>query len=77
VNVHQNEPNLQIQGVFAGIDRSEGIPLMVIEKDGKKVAHIMYDKNKNSFIEGMSSWSYVYSPMDAETADLLKRFSRL
>ena len=77
VNVHQNEPDTQIQGVFSGIDRSEGTPLMVIEKDGKKVAHVMYDKNKDAFVEGMSSWSYVYSPMDAETSELLSRFSNL
>lgn len=77
INVHSNEPDAPIQGVFAGIDRSEGIPLMVIEKDGKKVGYIMYEKNKDRFIEGMSSWSYIYEPMDADTADLLKRFAKL
>jgi hypothetical protein len=76
-NVHTNEPDAPIKGVFAGIDRSEGIPLMVIEKDGKKVGYIMYDKSKNRFVEGMSSWSYVYEPMDADTAELLTRFAKL
>lgn len=76
-NVHTSEPDLLIQGVFAGIDRSEGVPMMVIEKNGKKVGYIFYDKKKDRFIEGMSSWSYVYEPMDAETADLLKRFAKL
>lgn len=75
VNNFKNDERL-INGIFADIDKSEGVPLMIIEKDGKKVAYIMYDKNKNAFIDGMSSWGYYYTPMDAETAELLKRFSK-
>jgi hypothetical protein len=77
VNIHTSEPDLPIQGVFAGIDRSEGVPMMVIEKNGKKVGYIFYEKDKDRFIEGMSSWLYVFEPMDADTADLLKRFAKL
>jgi hypothetical protein len=74
-NVHSKEEDVVIHGIFAGIDKSEGIPLMVIEKDGKKVAFILFDKSKNIFVEGMSSWSYVYTPMDADTSELFNRFA--
>jgi hypothetical protein len=76
-NIHTKEEDVVIHGIFAGIDKREGIPLMVIEKNGKKVAYILFDKSKNRFVEGMSSWSYIYTPNDSDTAELLTRFAKL
>lgn len=76
INVHTDGEEM-INGVFSGLNTDEGTPLLTITKDGKPVAFVMYDKNKNEFIEGMSSWYYKYIPMDAETGEVFEKLKTI
>lgn len=62
-----------LEGRSFEIDDSEGIPLLVVKsKDNKVLASIMYDKKTGEFVEGMSSFKYVYKPMSASANIMLR-----
>lgn len=61
-----------LEGDTFEMDDSEGIPLIVIKKDNKKIANVMYDKKTNEFVEGMSSFKYVYTPISDNARMMFK-----
>jgi hypothetical protein len=69
-NFRKEEKDLE--GDTFEMDNSEGIPLLVIKKDGKKIANVMYDKKTNEFVEGMSSFKYVYIPVSDNARIMFK-----
>lgn len=78
-NFSKENPTDRI-GEILGVDMAEGIPLLVVvyNKDKKYKDYIMYDKNNDEFIEGMSTWKYVYTPLDKDAKnsfELLKNNS--
>lgn len=63
-----------IQGVFIGFDGNKWSPLLMVESEGRVMAAIMYDKHNNVFVEGLTSVSMVYEPVDHKTEEILRRF---
>ena len=68
-----NKEEKEILGYSFSIDDSEGTPLVVVlDKDGKALASIMYDQKSKEYIEGDSSFKYVYTPLSATANIILK-----
>ena len=63
-----------IEGMFTCIDGNNWCPLLMVEANGKRLAAIMYDKNKDEFVEGLTAISVVYEPTDYKTEEVLRRF---
>jgi hypothetical protein len=63
-----------IQGVFIGFDGNKWSPLLMVEAEGRVIAAIMYDRHNNTFVEGLTSASMVYEPVDHKTEEILRRF---
>ena len=64
----------EINGPIKGIDTSNGVPMLVVgNAEGKNAASIMW--HKNEFVEGWSSYHYVYqgaTPKDSRILELFK-----
>jgi hypothetical protein len=67
-----------INGIIKGFDDEEGfsVPYMVISTtDGNKIlGHVIWDKKTKEFVEGNSSYHYVYTPQDEKSARNLELF---
>ena len=63
-----------IEGIFTCIDGNKWSPLLMVEANGKRLAAVMYDKNKDEFVEGLTAVSVVYEPADYKTEEILRRF---
>lgn len=71
----QSEEDSEISGIISEVDESEGAPMLIVKnEEGQTIASIMYDEKADEFIDGMSSWKYVYMPSDSKSARLLQNF---
>jgi hypothetical protein len=77
INVHHGGEEKMISGIFSEVDMSEGTPLLKITMGNKPVAFVMYNKSKNEFVEGMSSWYYKYEAIDAQTGEVFEKLKTL
>jgi hypothetical protein len=68
----------EVNGLIGGFDNEGGfsVPYMIISTpDGSKViGHIIWDQKRKEFIEGYSSFHYVYSPADEASSRNLDLF---
>ena len=63
----------EIIGTIKGIDTSEGVPMLkIVNEEGQVIASVMY--HKNEFIEGESSWYYVFEPATPKDSRILELF---
>jgi hypothetical protein len=74
VNVHSSEEPRDINGIVEEVIEDM---MLRITDDGKTVANVMYDKNSGEFIEGLSTWKYVYEPLDEETMVVLDELKNM
>lgn len=80
INVHSQQPDEQIKGIGEIVWEDENgkyvttkpmsrttIPLLrITSSNGKVAAYVLYDKGE--FVEGMSTYKYVYEPTDEITS---------
>jgi len=67
-----------VNGIIKGFGDEGGfsVPYMVISTtDGNKIlGHVIWDKKEKEFVEGNSSYHYVYTPQDEKSASNLELF---
>ncbi len=74
VNVHTSEEPRNIKGVVEEVIEDM---MLRITDDGKVVANVIYDINSDEFIDGMTTWKYVYEPLDKETMEVLNELKNM
>ncbi len=74
--MENNGEENNLEGILSSVNNNVQHPLLIITNNGKKIAHIFYDKTKDSFKEALSSWSYIYTPLDSETAEIFNKIKK-